>query len=107
VAGAAERVVPESRSHGYRDFKVKVGFGLPNETGRVAALVSKLERGERVAIDAAHVPGAAAVSRPRELRGGTHAIDVVSKAPPLDGRSQDLVRDLHRLGDAVEAVRLP
>ncbi len=49
---AAERVIPESRSHGYRDFKVKVGFGLADETSRVAGLVAGLERGERMAIDA-------------------------------------------------------
>jgi uncharacterized membrane protein YdfJ with MMPL/SSD domain len=51
----------------------------------------------KAAIDAAHVPGAAAVSRPRELRGGIYAIDVVSKTPPLDSRSQNLVRDLRAL----------
>jgi L-alanine-DL-glutamate epimerase-like enolase superfamily enzyme len=49
---AAERVIPESRSNGYRDFKVKVGFGLADEMSRVAALVQGLERGEHMAIDA-------------------------------------------------------
>ena len=48
------------------------------------------------------MPGAAAVSPPQRLAGGNWAIDVTSKAPPLDPRSQDLVRDLRALpGDAL------
>ncbi len=73
----------------YRDTPVTlVGSGGPREAARVAAA-------------AADVPGADAVGPPRE-RGGTYAIDVVSATAPLDGRSQELVRDLRRLdGDAL------
>jgi RND superfamily putative drug exporter len=57
---------------------------------------------EPVARAAAKLPGAAAVAPPRELRGNTYAIDVISKAPPLDERSQQLVRDLRALdGDVL------
>ncbi|MEA2399651.1 MAG: putative drug exporter of the superfamily [Thermoleophilaceae bacterium] len=57
---------------------------------------------EPVARAAAKLPGAAAVAPPRELRGNTYAIDVISKAPPLDDRSQQLVRDLRALdGDVL------
>jgi uncharacterized membrane protein YdfJ with MMPL/SSD domain len=48
------------------------------------------------------VPGAAAVTPPRELSGGTYAIDVISRAPPLDERSQDLVRGMRDIeGEAL------
>jgi uncharacterized membrane protein YdfJ with MMPL/SSD domain len=57
---------------------------------------------EPVAEAAAQLPGAAAVGEPRRLEGGNYAISVISRAPPLDERSQDLVRDLRDLpGDAL------
>ena len=41
-------------------------------------------------------------ARRSSWRGGVYAVDVVSAAPPLDERSQDLVRDLRDLdGDAL------
>ena len=49
---AADRVIPESRAAGFRDFKVKVGYGLDGEEARIAALVSALDDGECLAIDA-------------------------------------------------------
>jgi RND superfamily putative drug exporter len=46
---------------------------------------------------AAEVPGAADVTEPRRLSGGVYSVDVISRAPPLDERSQELVRDLRAL----------
>jgi uncharacterized membrane protein YdfJ with MMPL/SSD domain len=57
---------------------------------------------EPVAAAAAELPGAAAVAPPQRLEGDNYAISVISRAPPLDERSQDLVRDLRALpGDAL------
>jgi RND superfamily putative drug exporter len=71
-----------SRFPPYRDTPVTLGVkGAP----------------ERIAQAAAQLPGAAAVGAPLRLRDRTYAIQVVSKAPPLDDRSQDLVRNLRAL----------
>jgi D-galactarolactone cycloisomerase len=49
---AAERVIPECRADGYRDFKIKVGFGAEDEASRVKSLAAGLGPEERMAIDA-------------------------------------------------------
>jgi D-galactarolactone cycloisomerase len=49
---AAERVIPACRANGYRDFKVKVGFGLKDEASRIGSLAAGLGPDERMAIDA-------------------------------------------------------
>jgi RND superfamily putative drug exporter len=91
------QVLPESASARQVDDVLRTEFPPYRDSPATLAVTGGRDAAERVAIDAAHVPGAAAVSRPRELRGGTYAIDVVSKAPPLDDRSQDLVRELRAL----------
>jgi RND superfamily putative drug exporter len=96
------QVLPESASARQVDDVLRNEFPPYRDSPVTLAVGGGRDAAERVAIDAAHVPGASAVSRPRELRGGVYAIDVVSKAPPLDERSQDLVRDLRALpGDAL------
>jgi L-alanine-DL-glutamate epimerase-like enolase superfamily enzyme len=49
---AAELFIHESRASGYRDFKIKVGFGLEDEASRVRSLAAGLGPDETMAIDA-------------------------------------------------------
>jgi uncharacterized membrane protein YdfJ with MMPL/SSD domain len=93
------QVLPESTSARQVDDVLRSDFPPFRDTPVTLAV-----RGdpEPVARAAADLPGAAAVGEPRRLRGGNYAISVVSRAPPLDERSQDLVRDLRDLpGDAL------
>jgi RND superfamily putative drug exporter len=93
------QVLPESASARQVDDVLRNEFPPYRDTPVTLAVSGGRATAARVAAAAAQVPGAAAVMPPRELRGGTYAIDVVSKAPPLDSRSQDLVRDLRALDD--------
>jgi uncharacterized membrane protein YdfJ with MMPL/SSD domain len=96
------QVLPESASARQVDDVLRNEFPPYRDTPVTLAVSGGRAEAARVAGAAAQVPGAAAVSRPRELRGGTYEIDVVSRAAPLDSRSQDLVRDLRALdGDAL------
>jgi uncharacterized membrane protein YdfJ with MMPL/SSD domain len=57
---------------------------------------------QRVARQAANLPGAAAVGEPVPLRGGDSEIDLVSSKAPLTETSQDLVNDARALpGDVL------
>jgi len=91
------QVLPESASARQVDDVLRSDFPPYRDSPVTLAVRGGRAAAERVAIEAAHVPGAAAVRPPRELRGGAYAIDVISPAPPLDDRSQDLVRDLRAL----------
>jgi uncharacterized membrane protein YdfJ with MMPL/SSD domain len=91
------QVLPESASARQVDDVLRADFPPYRDTPVTLAVSGGRDAAARAATDAAHAPGAAAVSRPRQLRGGAYEIDVVSKAPPLDDRSQDLVRDLRAL----------
>jgi uncharacterized membrane protein YdfJ with MMPL/SSD domain len=91
------QVLPESASARQVDDVLRSDFPPYRDSPVTLAVRGGRAAAERVAIEAAHVPGAAAVGPPRELRGGVYAIDVISPAPPLDDRSQDLVRDLRAL----------
>jgi uncharacterized membrane protein YdfJ with MMPL/SSD domain len=93
------QVLPESASARQVDNVLRSDFPPYRDTPVTLAVSGGQATAARVASAAAQVPGAAAVIPPRELRGGTYVIDVVSKAPPLDSRSQDLVRDLRALDD--------
>jgi uncharacterized membrane protein YdfJ with MMPL/SSD domain len=93
------QVLPESASARQVDDVLRSEFPPYRDTPVTLAVSGDRVAATRVAAAAAQVPGAAAVSPPRALRGGTYQIDVVSKAPPLDNRSRDLVRDLRRLDD--------
>jgi uncharacterized membrane protein YdfJ with MMPL/SSD domain len=96
------QVLPESASARQVDDVLRSDFPPYRDSPITLAVRGGRDAAERLAIEAAHVPGLAAVARPRQLRGGVYAIDVVSKAPPLDDRSQDLVRELRALrGDAL------
>ncbi|MEQ3625400.1 MAG: mandelate racemase/muconate lactonizing enzyme family protein [Celeribacter sp.] len=49
---AAERVIPKARADGFTGFKVKVGFDRDRDPARVREIVSGLERGETLYLDA-------------------------------------------------------
>ncbi|MEA2364287.1 MAG: putative drug exporter of the superfamily [Thermoleophilaceae bacterium] len=91
------QVLPKSTSARQVDDTLRSQFPPYRDTPVTLAVNGGRGEAARAAQAAAAVPGAAAVGQPRELRGGTYAIDVVSKAPPLDDRSRQLVRDLRAL----------
>jgi RND superfamily putative drug exporter len=91
------QVLPESASARQVDDVLRAEFPPYRDTPVTLAVEGGAGEAGRVAQAAAEVPGAAAVREPRELRGGVFAIDVISRAPPLDDRSQELVRDLRAL----------
>jgi uncharacterized membrane protein YdfJ with MMPL/SSD domain len=93
------QVLPESASARQVDNVLRSEFRPYRDTPVTLAVSGGPATAARVATAAAQVPGVGVVIPPRELRGGTYVIDVVSKAPPLDSRSQDLVRDLRALDD--------
>ena len=94
------QVLPESASARQVDDVLRADFPPYRDSPSTLAVSGGRAAGERVALEAAHVPGVAAVSAPRPLRGGVSAIEVVSKTPPLDSRSQDLVRELRGIDGA-------
>jgi RND superfamily putative drug exporter len=91
------QVLPESASARQVDDALRADFPPYRDSPVTLAVRGGRGAAERVAIEAAHVPGAAAVSQPRQLHGGVYSIDVISPAPPLADSSQDLVRDLRTL----------
>jgi RND superfamily putative drug exporter len=96
------QVLPESASARQVDDTLRARFAPYRDSPATLVVRGDAAEASRAAAAAAELPGAAAVAPPRELRGGTFAVDVVSKAPPLAERSQDLVRDLRGMpGDAL------
>jgi uncharacterized membrane protein YdfJ with MMPL/SSD domain len=96
------QVLPESASARQVDNALRAEFPPYRDTPVTLSVGGGARQAERVAHAAAEVPGAAAVEPPLELADGTYAVDVISSAPPLAERSQDLVRDLRSLdGDAL------
>jgi uncharacterized membrane protein YdfJ with MMPL/SSD domain len=93
------QVLPESTSARQVDNVLRSEFPPYRDTPVTLAVSGDPAPVARAAAD---LPGAAAVTPPRRLAGDTYAISVISRAPPLDDRSQDLVRDLRALpGDAL------
>jgi uncharacterized membrane protein YdfJ with MMPL/SSD domain len=89
--------LPTSASARQVDDTLRAEFPPYRDTPATLAISGDAGKAERIAHAAAELPGAAAVRPPRDLGGGTFVVDVISKAPPLDDRSQQLVRDLRRL----------
>ncbi len=88
------QVLPESASARQVDDVLRAQFPPYRDTPVTLAVEGGPGEARRVARAAAALPGAATATSPRELRGGAHVIHVISRAPPLDDRSQELVRDL-------------
>jgi RND superfamily putative drug exporter len=97
------QVLPESASAHQVDDVLRADFPPFRESP--VTLVGRGDPGP-VAAAAADLPGAAAVTPARRLEGGTWTFDVISRAPPLDERSQELVHDARELpGDALVTGR--
>jgi RND superfamily putative drug exporter len=91
------QVLPASASARQVDDTMRSEFPPYRDTPVTLAIEGSSLEATRVAAAARDLPGAAAVQGPRQLEGGTHAVDVISTAPPLAKSSQDLVRDLRDL----------
>jgi uncharacterized membrane protein YdfJ with MMPL/SSD domain len=91
------QVLPESASARQVDDVLRAEFPPYRDTPETLAVRGSAADAARVARAAAEVPGAAAVTEPVKLQGDNWVIQVISSAPPLDDRSQDLVRDLRAL----------
>jgi uncharacterized membrane protein YdfJ with MMPL/SSD domain len=89
--------LPTSASARQVDDTLRAEFPPYRDTPATLAVSGDADTAARIARAAGELPGAAAVRPPRDLGGGTFAVDVISKAPPLDERSQQLVRDLRGL----------
>jgi len=91
------QVLPESAGARQVDDTLRADFPPYRDTPVTLVTRGGAARAAEVADAAAAVPGAAAVAPPRKLAGGTYAMNVISSEPPLDARSQDLVRELRAL----------
>jgi RND superfamily putative drug exporter len=95
------RVLPESASARQVDDVLRTDFPPHRDTPVTLAVGGGRDEAARIAAAASRLPGADAVRPPRELGGGTYAVDVISSGPPLED-GQELVRDLRALdGDVL------
>jgi uncharacterized membrane protein YdfJ with MMPL/SSD domain len=97
------QVLPESASARQVDDVLRADFPPFRESP-----VTLVGRGDPEPVEraAADLPGAAAVTPARRLSDGSWTFDVISRAPPLDERSQELVRDARDLpGDTLVTGR--
>ena len=96
------QVLPESASAHQVDDALRADFPPHRDTPVTLAVGGGRSEATRIAEAARRLPGADAVRPPRELGGGTYALDVISPEPPLADRSRGLVRDLRALdGDVL------
>jgi uncharacterized membrane protein YdfJ with MMPL/SSD domain len=98
------QVLPDSASANRVDDALRSDFPPFRATPIQLAPSGGRDEAEKVARDAARLPGVAEVRPPIELGGGNYAVEVVSSNPPLSEASEDLVGDLRALdGDALTA----
>jgi uncharacterized membrane protein YdfJ with MMPL/SSD domain len=91
------QVLPTSASARQVDDALRAEFPPFRDTPSTLAVSGGATDAERVAEEAAELPGAADVAPPVALEGDLYAVQVYSAAPPLDEQSKDLVRDLREL----------
>ena len=91
------QVLPESASARQVDDVLRAEFPPYRDTPATLAVAGSSADAERVAAEAAALPGAAGVAPPVALEGDVHAIQVYSAAGPLAESSKQLVRDLRAL----------
>lgn len=91
-------VLPKDEPARQVDTALKTQFP-PNRTSPVivAASTGRGPQLDRFTAAVRRLPGAAAVTAPRDLGSGLTRVDVVSRYDMLDTRSQDLVRDIRAL----------
>jgi uncharacterized membrane protein YdfJ with MMPL/SSD domain len=95
------QVLPSSASARQVDDALRADFAPYRDTPITLAVNGSREKAGRIASLAARTPGVAAVAQPRRLGDRNYAINVISKAEPLSGHSQQLVRDLRSRDDAL------
>jgi uncharacterized membrane protein YdfJ with MMPL/SSD domain len=99
---ADAQVLPESASARQVDSALAADFPPYRDTPLTLAVGGGAAEATRIAEAARGLPAVADVRPPRELEGGTYAVDVVSAAPPLSERSKELAHDLRALdGDVL------
>ncbi len=98
------QVLPDGASANRVDDALRSDFPPFRDTPIQLAASGGRGEAQKVARDAARLPGVAEVRPPIELAGGNYAVEVVSSNPPLSEASEDLVGDLRALeGDALTA----
>jgi uncharacterized membrane protein YdfJ with MMPL/SSD domain len=96
------QALPESASARQVDNVLRADFPPHRDTPVTLAVGGGPSEAARIAAAATGLPGADTVRPPREVGGGTYALDVISRAPPLADGSQELVRNLRALdGDVL------
>jgi uncharacterized membrane protein YdfJ with MMPL/SSD domain len=96
------QVLPDSASANQVDDALRADFPPFRDTPIQLAISGGAAEAERIAREAAQLPGVADVRPPIELDGGSHVVEVVSANPPLGEASEELVDDLRALeGDAL------
>jgi uncharacterized membrane protein YdfJ with MMPL/SSD domain len=96
------QVLPESASARQVDSAVAADFPPYRDTPLTLAVGGGAAEAIRIAEAVRGLPAVADVRPPRELEGGTYAVDVLSAAPPLSERSKELAHDLRSLdGDVL------
>lgn len=96
------QVLPGDASARQVDDVLRAEFPPFRDSPVQLAVAGDRAEAERVAAEAAQVPGADAVTPPQRLEGDLWNVQVISSAPPLDDRSQDLVAEVRELPGDVQ-----
>ena len=96
------QVLPDSASAHQVDDVLRADFPPFHDSPMQIAVTGDAAEAERVAAEAAELPGVAAVNEPVPLENDISAIEVISSNGPLTVPSQDLVADLREIsGDTL------
>ena len=98
------QVLPDSASANRVDDALRADFPPFRQTPVQLAVNGGRSEAQRVARDAARLPGVAQVRPPVALERGTYVVEVVSSHAPLSPASEDLVGDLRALRGNVLAT---
>ena len=98
------QVLPDSASANRVDDALRADFAPFRQTPVQLAVNGGRSEAQRVARDAARLPGVAQVRPPVALERGTYVVEVVSSHAPLSPASEDLVGDLRALRGNVLAT---
>jgi uncharacterized membrane protein YdfJ with MMPL/SSD domain len=89
--------LPTSASARQVDDTLRAEFPPYRDTPATLAISGDAGTAAQIAREAAELPGAAAVRPPRQLGNGLYTVDVISRTPPLEDESRQLVHDLRNL----------
>jgi uncharacterized membrane protein YdfJ with MMPL/SSD domain len=91
------QVLPQSASANRVDDALLTDFPPFRDSPIQLSVTGGSREAERLARDAARLPGVAQVRPPVRLEGDDYVVEVVSSNPPLSGASEDLVASLRRV----------